>query len=290
MDVRAVLGGLIFALIWASAFTSARVIVTNAPPLTVSAIRFLVAGIIVLLIARAMGQSFKLNAQQWRLTIIFGICQNALYLGLNFVAMQTVEASLAAIIASSLPLWVALAGWLFSGEKVRPLGVIGLFVGLAGVFLIMGTRLTAGVDPFGVALCILAALALAFATLAVRGASSGGNLMVVVGFQMLIGSAALWGPALALESWVFNWTPAVIFAFVYTILAPGILATLIWFWLVNRIGTVKAAAFHLLTPFFGVAIAAALLGEKIGVLDIVGVAIITLAILAVQLSKPSVTR
>jgi drug/metabolite transporter (DMT)-like permease len=290
MDVRAVLGGLTFALIWASAFTSARVIVTNAPPLTVSAIRFLLAGIIVLLIARAMGQSFKLNAQQWRLTIIFGICQNALYLGLNFVAMQTVEASLAAIIASSLPLWVALAGWLFSGETVRPLGVIGLFVGLGGVFLIMGTRLTAGVDPFGVALCVLAALALAFATLAVRGASSGGNVMVVVGFQMLIGSAALWGPALVFESWAFNWTPTVIFAFVYTILAPGILATLIWFWLVNRIGTVKAATFHLLTPFFGVAIAAALLGEKIGVLDVVGVAIITLAILAVQLSKPAVTR
>lgn len=290
MDIRAVLGGLTFALIWASAFTSARVIVTNAPPLTVSAIRFLVAGVIVLVIARMMGQSFRLNAQQWRLTIIFGICQNALYLGLNFVAMQTVEASLAAIIAASLPLWVALAGWLFSGETVRPLGVVGLFAGLAGVFLIMGTRLTAGVDPFGVALCVFAALALAFATLAVRGASSGGNLMVVVGFQMLIGSAALWGPALALETWDFNWAPAVIFAFVYTILAPGILATLIWFWLVNRIGTVKAAAFHLLTPFFGVAIAAALLGEKIGVLDVIGVTIITLAILAVQLSKINTAR
>ena len=289
MDLKAILGGLTFAFIWASAFTSARIIVTNAPPLTVSAIRFLVAGLIVLMLARALGQSFKLNPAQWRLTIIFGVCQNALYLGLNFVAMQTVEASLAAIIAASLPLWVALMGWLISGETVRPLGIAGLFAGLAGVFLIMGTRLNLGVDPFGIALCLMGALALAFATLAVRGASSGGNVLVVVGLQMLIGSAVLWVPALAFEVWAFNWTTPVILAFLYTIFVPGIFATILWFWLVRRIGTVRAATYHFLTPFFGVAVAAALLGEKIGVLDVLGVAIITVAILVVQLSKRAAT-
>jgi len=283
--MRAILGGLAFAAIWASAFTSARIIVTNAPPLTVSAIRFLVAGLIVLVIARVMNQSFKLNPSQWRLTLIFGICQNALYLGLNFVAMQTVEASLAAIIASSLPLFVALIAWLILREKVHPLGIAGLFLGIAGVVLIMGSRLTAGVDPFGVALCLIGALALAVATLAVRGASSGGNVLVVVGFQMLIGSVALWVPALVTESWGFNWTPAVIAAFLYTIFVPGILATVLWFWLVRRIGTVRAATFHFLTPFFGVAFAAILLGEAVRPLDIVGVAVITVAILVVQLSK-----
>ncbi len=285
MDVRAILGGLVFAAIWASAFTSARIIVTNAPPLTVSAIRFLIAGIIVLAMARMLGQSFKLTRPQWRLTIIFGICQNALYLGLNFVAMQTVEASLAAIIASSLPLFVALIAWLVLREQIRPLGIAGLFLGIAGVVLIMGSRLTSGVDPIGVALCLVGALALAIATLAVRGASSGGNVLVVVGFQMLIGSAALWVPAMATEAWVFNWTPPIIAAFLYTIFVPGILATVLWFWLVRRIGTVRAATFHFLTPFFGVAIAALLLDEAIRSLDILGVAIITVAILVVQLSK-----
>lgn len=286
MDIRAILGGLAFAFIWSSAFTSARIIVTNAPPLMISSLRFLIAGVVVLAIARMMGQSFRLNAQQWRLTIIFGICQNALYLGLNFIAMQWVEASLAAIIASSLPLWVALAGWLVWRQKMQRLGIIGLLAGIGGVFLIMGTRLGAGVDPLGVALCVLAALALTFATLSVQGASSGGNVLVVVGFQMLVGCAALLPPALMLETWAVNWTPAVIAAFAYTILIPGILATILWFWLVRRIGTVKAATFHFLNPFFGVAVAAALLGESLGLLDLIGVVIITLSILAVQLSKP----
>ena len=177
MDVRAVFGGLAFAFMWSSAFTSARIIVTNAPPLTVSAIRFLIAGLIVLVIARALGQSLRLTRQQWRLTFVFGICQNALYLGLNFVAMQWIEASLAAIIAASLPLWVGLLGWLVWGEKVPPLGVVGLLSGFAGVALIMGTRLSAGVDLLGVVLCVIGALALATATLSVRGASAGGNML-----------------------------------------------------------------------------------------------------------------
>lgn len=286
MDIRAILAGLIFALIWSSAFTSARIIVTNAPPLTVSALRFLIAGLIAVTIAKMMGQSWRLTPQQWRLTILFGICQNALYLGLNFVAMQTIEASLAAIIASSLPLLVALVGWLISGETVKPLGIAGLFAGIAGVLLIMGTRITQGVDVYGMMLCGIGALALAFATLAVRGAlSGGGNMLMVVGLQMLVGSAVLWGPALAFETKAFNWTPTVIAAFAYTIVMPGLVATMIWFWLVGRIGAVRAATFHFLNPFLGVLIASLLLGETIGSLDIVGVLIITFGILAVQFSK-----
>lgn len=286
MDIKSILGGLAFAFMWSSAFTSARILVTNAPPLSVSAVRFLIAGVIAVAIARALGQTWNLTREQWRLTILFGICQNALYLGLNFVAMQTVEASLAAIIASTLPLLVALAGWLIWREQVRPLGIAGLVAGIAGVVLIMGTRLSAGVDLAGVVLCSLGALALTFATLALRGASSGGNLMMVVGLQMLVGSAALAGPAVLFETWDVNWSPQVIVAFLYTVFVPGLIATLLWFWLVRRIGTVRAATFHFLNPFLGVAVAAVLLGEKLGVLDVIGVTIITLGILAVQLSKP----
>jgi len=52
-----------------------------------------------------------------------------------------------------------------------------------------------------------------------------------------------------------------IVAFIYTTLVPGLLATLIWFLLVGRIGAVRASTFHFLNPFFGVLVAAVLLGE-----------------------------
>jgi drug/metabolite transporter (DMT)-like permease len=122
-----------------------------------------------------------------------------------------------------------------------------------------------------------------------RGASSGGNLLMVVGLQMMVGAAILAVASAATETVTVNLTPELIVAFIYTTLAPGLLATWIWFKLVERIGAVRAATFHFLNPFFGVAIAALLLGERLGVRDIIGVLIITLGILAVQLSRQAKT-
>ncbi|MEM9350970.1 MAG: DMT family transporter [Pseudomonadota bacterium] len=290
MDFKAVLLGLVFAFAWSSAFTSARIIVAEAPPLLILSLRFFLSGAIACAIAWALGQSFRLSRAQWRATVLFGICQNALYLGLNFVAMQSVEASLAAIIASAMPLLVALAGWLVFRERVGLLGVTGLFAGTLGVALIMGVRLTGGADLYGIALCVIGVVALATATLALRTASSGGNFMAIVGLQMLVGGAALAVPGLLLETWDVVWSPRLIAAFTYTTLVPGLLATFIWVLLVDRIGAVKAATYHFLNPFFGVAVAALVLGETLGWLDVVGVIVITLGILAVQMSRANTHR
>jgi probable blue pigment (indigoidine) exporter len=285
MDPRALLIGIVFAAMWSSAFATARVIVAHAPPLGSLTVRFFISGLIAVLLARALGQSWRLTSQQARAVILFGLCQNALYLGLNFVAMQWVEASLAAIIAASMPLMVAALGWAIWRERIAPLGIAGLFAGLLGVGLIMGSRLSAGADPLGIALCLIGALALSVATLTVRGASSGGNLLMVVGLQMLVGSFALGIVSALTETLTVSWSPAFIAAFAYQIFIPGLAATLLWFALVGRIGATRAATFHFLTPFFGVAIAAALLGEVVKPLDALGVAITMAGILAVQLSR-----
>ncbi|MEM9249603.1 MAG: DMT family transporter [Pseudomonadota bacterium] len=285
MDLRALLMGLAFAAMWSSAFTSARIIVAEAPPLAALSLRFAISGALAIGIATALGQSWRLTRGQAGATILFGLCQNALYLGLNFVAMQTIEASLAAIIASTMPLLVALTAWLAFGERLPFTGIAGLAAGFVGVALIMGSRLQGGADPVAVGLCVVGVLALTFATLAVRGASSGGNLLMIVGLQMLVGSAALLVPAALLETWAFtpSWTLGL--AFLYTTLVPGLAATLVWFMLVGRIGATRAATFHFLNPFFGVAIAAILLGETMGWTDVAGVVIITAGILAVQTAR-----
>ena len=285
MDIRAILLGVTFALMWSSAFSSARIIVAAAPPLTTLSIRFFIAGVIGVIIAKLLGQTFRLTKGQRKSTIIFGIFQNALYLGLNFVAMQTVEASLASIIASSMPLMVAFAGWAIFRERLSFLAAIGLFLGFVGVGLIMGLRVTGGADGYGILLCIMGAAALAVATLAVRGASGGGNLMMVVGLQMIVGAIFLGIAGVLTEEFFVEWSWIFVIAFTYTTLIPGLSATFIWFFLVNRIGTVKAATFHFLNPFFGVLLASLILGEVMSVFDFIGVVVITIGILAVQLSK-----
>lgn len=285
MDIRAILAGLAFALIWSSAFTSARVIVAEAPPLLSLSLRFLISGLIGVGLARLLGQTWRLDRAQWQTIFIFGLCQNALYLGLNFVAMQTIEASLASIIASTMPLLVGLVGWVWFKEKLPIVGVWGLIIGVIGAALIMGVRIQGGTDFFGIILCIVGVLSITVATLSMRGVSSGGNLLMIVGLQMLVGAIILAFPGVVFEEWEVVWTPKLLLAFSYTVLMPGLLATFIWFWLVGRIGAVRAATFHFLNPFFGVLIAAIFLGESLGIWDAVGVIVIMAGIFVVQTSR-----
>ena len=288
MSLKALLLGLVLALIWSSAFTSARIIVSHAPPLGALSLRFFLSGILALIIALWLKQTFKLTKKQLQATVVFGLCQNTIYLGLNFVAMQWIEASLAAIIASSMPLLVALLGWFFLGQRLSTVGVLGLGLGFLGVILIMGFRLTAGISELGLIYCIVGALALSIATLAVRNTNSGGNLMVIVGYQMLIGGASLSIFSIIFETYKVSFDWELMVAFIYTTLAPGLIATVVWFWLVNEIGAVKAATFHFLNPFLGVSIAALILGEPLSLSDYFGVVIVTIGILLVQTSKESV--
>lgn len=285
MDFRSLIMGLSFALMWSSAFTSARIAVAYVSPLAMLSVRFLISGLLAIVIARALGQTARLTRKQWAIVVIFGICQNAIYLGANFMAMQWIEASLAAVIASILPLTVAAASWVFMGERQSNLSIAGLVVGMLGVLVIMSARLSGGADIIGVLLCFVGVAALTIATLLVRGVSNSGNVLMIVGLQMLVGSAALLPASLLLETWHIDLTWQLAVAFSYTTLIPGLAATLIWFLLVGRIGATRASSFHFLNPFLGVAIAALVIGETLTTRDIFGVLIIMMGIGAVQLGK-----
>jgi probable blue pigment (indigoidine) exporter len=285
VDWRALALGLAFALIWSSAFTSSRIVVEYWPPFLVLTVRFLASGLLALGIGYAAGQRIDLTPAEWRAVVVFGVCQNALYLGLFHFAMQTVPAGLAAIIASAVPLCVAGLGRGFLGQRLPPAAVAGLVIGFAGVLVIMSGRLGHGLDWGGVAACVVGVLALAVATLTLSNAAAGGNLWIVVGLQMLVGAAALFPASLLFETWTVSVTPRFLLALGYSAIVSGVVATMIWFVLVRRIGATRAATFHFLNPFFGVMIAAAVLGERVTPRDIFGVAIIMAGILAVQLAR-----
>ena len=86
--------------------------------------------------------------------------------------MRTVEAGLAVMIASALPLCVAALGRLFLGQRLPPLAVAGLLAGFAGVLFIMTGRLGHGLDWIGMVDCVVGVLALAVATLTLRNAAA----------------------------------------------------------------------------------------------------------------------
>lgn len=290
MDIRSLLMGLTFAVMWSSAFTSARIAVAYVSPMAMLSVRFLISGLLAVGIAWMLGQNMRLSRQQWIAVVLFGICQNGIYLGANFVAMQWIEASLAAIIASMLPLLVAGASLIFLREKISLLTIGGLIAGVTGVLIIMSAKISGGADPMGVVFCIIGVLALTVATMLVRNATSSGNVLMIVGLQMLVGSIVLLFASLIFETFHVVWSWQLIAAFSYTTLIPGLAATVIWFILVGRIGATRAATFHFLNPFLGIAIAAVVIGEALTMRDILGVIIITAGIIAVQLDRKTVTN
>ena len=291
MDFRSILMGVSFSFIWSSAFTSAKILVTAASPLMVLSLRFFISGLLGIALARMLGQKIQLNRSEWTVVVIIGISQNAIYLAFNFIAMQWIEASLAAIIASLLPLVVAAVCWIFLGEKTGFKGMLGLIVGFGGVLVIMLDKLSSSNAYLGMTLCLIAVAALAGATLYVgRMMSLNKNVVMIVGLQMLVGSLTLFPFSLIFETWSIEWSTSFVLAFLYTTLVPGLFGTLIWFFLVRRIGPVKAATFHFLNPFFGVLVAALILSEPLSISDGIGVTIIMAGILLVQLSRKKIAK
>lgn len=290
IDWLAIAMGVAFALMWSSAFSSARIALQSAPPVWMLVARFALAGAISVSVAWLLGQRLPIARAHWWRIAILGVCQNSLYLGLYFMAMVTVPAGIAAIIASCMPLLVAVGGaWLFR-ERLPGRAVLGLAIGFAGVAWIMAGRMGGDLDAHGLALCVVGVAALSVATLMVRHAEFGSGLLMVVGLQMLIGGLALLPFAIVLEPHpVVAWRASLLLAFAYMTLVPGIMATVLWFALVRRIGAPRASAFHFLNPVFGVAVASVLLGEALGIGEVGAVLVVTVGIALVQWPRRPVT-
>jgi len=280
--------GLSFALIWSSAFTSAKVALDYAPPLLMLSGRFLIAGLIAIAIAVSFGDRLPRRGDQWLRIVVLGICQNALYLGLMFVAMTAIPAGLAAIIGSALPLIVAALAPAFLHERIGPLKVLGLAMGFAGVIWVMQNHLGDPSDGAlsqvtGLIFAALGTIALGVGTVLVKAGNFGTGLMMVVGLQMLVGSIVLAPFGLALESVSdFTITWQFLAAITYIIIFPSLVATWLWFTLLLRTSATEAGSYHFLNPVFGVAIAWLVLAERVGWSDWIGVALVAAGILVVN--------
>ena len=99
---------------------------------------------------------------------------------------------------------------------------------------------------------------------------------------MVVGGLPLLLLSLIFEEWTINFSNSFIIAFIYTCFFPGLIATMIWFNLVKRIGVIMASSFHFLTPPTGVVIAYIVLNEKVNINDIFGILFITIALITIH--------
>ena len=286
MTLKSTIMGLAFILIWSSAFSSAKIIVSHSPPLFALGARFLITGLFGLAISGLLIKTSKISKNEWHSLCLFGLCQNSIYLGLNFKAMENIDAFLAVIIASLLPVFVSILAWTMRIEKLNSIGILGLVLGIVGCWSILYDKLLVKTNITGLILCIIGVLALAAATLLLKNTISKKNqILKIVSLQMLVGGAPLLVVSYFFEAWFIDISLQFSIAFIYTCLFPGLVATMLWFLLVNEVGPVRAATFHFLNPPTGTIIAWLILGEFINKKELIGIVLLVFSIILINTSK-----
>jgi len=182
-------------IVWGSTYLAIRFSVETIPPFLHASLRFLISGAILYIWRRAAGDPAP-TAGNWKSTAIVGA---ALLLGGNGLvawAEQTVPSGIAALLITTSPFWLVLfESMRAGGTKPTWQAILGLIVGFAGVFILIGpAELTGGegsFDTFGVILLLLAPLFWSMGSIYAKGADMPKSTLLSTGMQMLTGAVAL---------------------------------------------------------------------------------------------------
>lgn len=262
-----------FCLLWASAFSIGKLAMADCPPLFVLTARFLIAGVVVIGAAAAFGVPLKLSRRDTLVFAALGVANQAVYLGLGYVAMKSISSGLAALVISANPILTAVLAAMFLNEQVTWRKVIGLLLGIGGVAFVVEGRLVGGVDhPVGIALSIAALASLVGGTILYKKFAPTGGLWVGNGVQSLSAGFATLPFAFMFES-VGDIVPSwrLLASVAYLALLVSVFAYLLWFHMLNVSGATAASAYHFVMPPLGMLFGWLLLGERIAVTDLVGI-------------------
>jgi drug/metabolite transporter (DMT)-like permease len=262
-----------FCLLWSSAFAVSKIALADCPPLLLLTIRFLVAGAIALIGAAAFRANWRLTWRDALLLAAIGIFNNALYLGFNYSGMRTVSAGLTALITSTNPVLTSLLAACFLGEQMTGRKIVGLVLGVAGVALIVESRVASGTaSTAGIGFVVAGLMSLVGGTILFKRFAPSAHLAVGNGVQMLAGGLALTPFAFAFES-VSEIVPTwrLFAALAYLILCCSVIAYLLWFRLLTVFGATAASSYHFLMPPLGMLFGWILLGEHVEARDLLGV-------------------
>lgn len=283
--VQVALGLATIYLVWGSTYLAIRFAVETLPPLLMAGTRFVVAGTVLYVWRRAAGHPRPTGAQ-WRAAGVVGALMLLVGNGGVTWAEQWVESGTAALMVTSVPLWMVLLDWARPGGRPPRLAVwAGILVGLAGVLLLFGSP---AVDPrytAGWAVLLAASVAWAAGSLYSRTAVLPAPLLatgmqMLAGGVLLLGVGALTGEIQALDPRAFSVRS--VLAVCYLILFGSLVGYSTYVWLLRVTPPALASTYAFVNPVVAVLLGWLLAGERItlrivlaSVVIVGGVALIT---------------
>ena len=133
-------GMLVLYIVWGSTYLGIAVAVETIPPFLMAAIRFGIAGAVLLLwsLARDRGDFVAPTRREWRDSFIVGGLLLGGGMGMVAFGELTIPSGITALLIALMPVWVAIFGRLFLGEGLPRLAIVGIAVGFVGVAFLVG--------------------------------------------------------------------------------------------------------------------------------------------------------
>ncbi|HEX5449624.1 MAG TPA: DMT family transporter [Gaiellaceae bacterium] len=276
---------LVVAVLFGGTWPAGKVAVDHAPPLTVAFVRFVLSSILLWAWSRYRGRAVPFPRRaDWPLVAALGISGIAVYNAFFLFGLQRTPATDGSILVPGLiPVMTTLLAWRVFGQRPTRAVALGFAIAIVGLLVV--------VDPSGsesthrlVGDLILVGASVCWAVYTILGRAA------TTRFDSTLATtyAAIAGALILLPFSILGWgklahAPAVTWlAIAYLAPLGTVVAFVLFYEGVRKIGSAKAAAFTLLVPVFGVTSSVIVLGEPLRWQIAVGGAIVLLGLWFVQ--------
>ena len=257
---------------------------------TLLAARFLLAAALFWVLVLAGGAAHEVRALRRRdvgLGLVLGACGYALQAGGYFAALDRLDASLVSLLIYTFPAIVALAAVILGRERVDGRRLTALGLASAGLVLVLASAGAGALDPLGAALALGAAVVYSAYILVSEGVAgrlrpSVLSALVCSGAAMsLTGGSALLGELQPGEVTVAGWGWLACLAVVSTVVAVSL-----FFAGLRRVGPTTASILSTVEPLVTVVLAYLVFSEMLGLVQILGGALVLAAVPVLQARLP----
>jgi drug/metabolite transporter (DMT)-like permease len=275
--------GLLVA-IWSSTWVAIKVGLEDTPPLLGAGVRFALAGVGLLVLARLRGRRLRTDRV---LAAVLGVLPFAGTYGLIYWGEQYVPSGLAAVLFGVLPIYVALiAAVALHDEPLRARLFAGVGLALAGLVVAFGESVALGDARHAVAgavACVVAPLGPAIGNVTTKRRGAGVDALVLNGWAAVVGGALLLAASAVSEDWASAaWTAGALGSIVYLAAVGTALAFVTLTLLLLELPAVTMSFIALLLPFGALAFGAVVYGEPLTLAELGGAALVAAGIAVAQ--------
>ena len=263
-------------VIWGSTYIVTTQLLPPDRPFTAALLRVLPAGILLTLFSRRLPQR-----GQWGRLLLLSALNIGFFQALLFVAAYRLPGGLAAVVGAIQPLLVMGLAWSVDSRRPPGLAVAAGVVGIGGMAALLLSPGSAW-DAVGIAAALAGAVCMAAGTFLARRWRPDVPVLAFTGWQLLAGGLMLAPVAALVDAPLPALSGQQVLGYAYLSVAGALLAYALWFRGIARLSPVAVSSLGLLSPLTAVALGWALLGQSLGGVSLLGMALVIGSILAVQ--------